>query len=235
MLDKLEKAKEHRAPLNAGAQWIFRTSFSPLDLYVYLKARFGPPNGTHMIFKSPTSDNLIHWHWTIQVGKRVMDFIGFNMHAEVLVEGYKKLSAAQGIAFEEGLKDDFKNHGNEMSEVRKQLEKWHLFVNPYRRIEKVIQGFAERLRALSLQDVELPPQPITSEELQQFKPRFEECAKIYREALGLSTSIRMLAPVLAEAFINLTIFLLAKPEIKKDPLEQWMSVSQRFGAAGTDG
>jgi len=216
MLDKLERLKKNRSPLNAGARWVFRTTFSPVDLYVYLKARFGAPNGMQMIFKSPTSDNLVHWHWTIQMGNRVMDFMGFNMHAEVSIEGYKKLSIAQGIAFEDGLKDDFKNYGKEMSEVRRQLEKWNIFVNPYRRIHKVIEDFATRLRNLSLQDVELPQQPTTSEELQQFKPKFEECAKIYREALGLSTSIRMLAPVLAEAFINLTIFLLAKPEIKKD-------------------
>ncbi|MYE18066.1 MAG: hypothetical protein F4Y07_16475 [Gemmatimonadetes bacterium] len=38
----------------------------------------------------------------------------------------------------------------------------------------------------------------------------------FEEALKLGVTIRMLAPVLAEAFINLIIFLLAKSDIKSD-------------------
>src|SRR6266536_1488098 len=118
MLERLEGLRKNKAGLNKGAGWVFRARFSPLDLYVYLKARFGPPNGTAMIFKDQSSDNLIQWHWTIQFGNRIIDFLGFNLHAEALIEGYKKFSNAQGVAFEQGLKNDFKNHGKAMSEVR---------------------------------------------------------------------------------------------------------------------
>lgn len=199
-----------------NGRWVFTENFSPLDLYIYLKARFGPANGFQMALKHPSSDNLIHWHWTLQLGDNIMDFLGCNMHAEVLIEGFKDFSEADGIVFEKGIKKDFKNYGTEMSKVRKEFEKWNLFVNPYNRLYKLIKQFSKELRALSLDKLSLPDQPHTSEEMDGYKSKFDDCCKVYIKAFGLSTSIRMLAPVLAEAFINLVIFLLAKDEIKRD-------------------
>jgi hypothetical protein len=45
----------------------------------------------------------------------------------------------------------------------------------------------------------------------------EGCIKIYSEALGICTSLRMLAPVLAESFVNLVIFLLVHATTREDP------------------
>jgi hypothetical protein len=33
----------------------------PADLFCYLGARFGPPNGVQNFLRSNDSDNLIHW------------------------------------------------------------------------------------------------------------------------------------------------------------------------------
>lgn len=38
---------------------------SPADLYCYLHARFGPPNGFQNFLRKDDSDNLIHWDWTL--------------------------------------------------------------------------------------------------------------------------------------------------------------------------
>ena len=45
---------------------------SPLDLYVYLKARFGPPNGVQMALRNQSSDNLVHWHYTLRADAAVL-------------------------------------------------------------------------------------------------------------------------------------------------------------------
>lgn len=210
------KMLKKELPSKGLGRWVFTESISPLDLYVYLKARFGPPNGFQMILKNPSSDNYIHWHWTLQVNEDIIDFLGYNMHAEAWLRGYPDFSQSEGQHFEEGIKIDFKNISKSMSQVRKSLEKWHIFVNPYDRLRKVIDRFSTELNGLSIDKVELPELPHTPEELEVFDAKFKDCLESYSKALGLSTSLRMLAPVLAEAFVNLVIFLLAKPDIKQD-------------------
>jgi hypothetical protein len=38
---------------------------SPLDLYVYLKARFGPPNDVMMVARAPGLENIIQWGYAL--------------------------------------------------------------------------------------------------------------------------------------------------------------------------
>src|SRR5258708_250711 len=83
MLKKL-KGELPRGPVS---QWILHKGISPLDLYVYLKARFGDPNGFQMTLKSPSSDNYAHWHWTLQHEDSVIEFMGLNLHAAAYIEG----------------------------------------------------------------------------------------------------------------------------------------------------
>lgn len=203
-------------PRKAVGTWVFTKSISPLDLYVYLKARFGPPNGFQMALKNPSSDNFCHWHWTLQCGNNIMDFMGLTMRAEVAVEGFPSFNRLDGNSFEGGIKRDLQNYAKEMSVVRKKLEKWNLFVNPYNRLKKVIQQFSRELLEIELDKIELPKQPKTPEDLESFQDELTQGSELYAKALGLGTSLRLLAPVLAEAFVNLVIFLLSKPDIKKD-------------------
>src|SRR6266536_953505 len=58
--------------------WANDGSISPLDLYCYLKARFGPPNGISMLFRKPSSDNAIQWHYTLFSSGSMIDFFGMN-------------------------------------------------------------------------------------------------------------------------------------------------------------
>lgn len=215
-LERMQKMLKEELPLKNFGRWVFTNDISPLDLYVYLKARFGLPNGFQMFLKNPSSDNFIHWHWTLQVDEDIIDFMGFNMYAEALMHDRQDFSIHEGHRFEEGIKQDFKNIGKRMSEVRKDLEKWHIFVNPYNRLRKVIDRFSNELNNLSIDKIEIPKLPHRQEELKGFEDKFKNCLDSYSKAMGLGTSLRMLAPVLAEAFVNLVIFLLAKPDIKQD-------------------
>lgn len=45
--------------------WEFTNEIKPLDLYCYLYAKFGPPNGIQNFLRADDSDNLIHWEWTL--------------------------------------------------------------------------------------------------------------------------------------------------------------------------
>lgn len=196
--------------------WIVNDAVAPLDLYVYLKARFGTPNGFGMTLKNTTVDNFTHWHWTLQVDDHVIEFMGFNLYAVAYVEGYPTPSADGLAKFSASIKADFSNHGPQMSQIRRTLEKWSIFLNPYKRLRDVIDEYASKLRSLDIDMLDLPSIPLTTDALESHRQRWPALQQKYTEALGLGVSLRMLAPVLAEAFINTLIFLLARPDVKSD-------------------
>lgn len=212
MLAKLNK----EVPRLRIGLWIIDTGIAPVDLYTYLYARFGPPNGFGMTLKSPTSDNLLHWHWTLQYEDRIIEFMGHTLTAQVAAEGSGDPSSEDVERLVNSLRADFTNHREGMSTERKRLECWTVFINPHCRIQRVVERFTERLQELDIRNVQLPRMPRSDEEMRLFPERMETCIKVYSEALGLCTSLRMLAPVLAESFVNLVIFVLVHPSTRED-------------------
>lgn len=211
----LAKLKKEVARLPVGV-WLIDSGIAPVDLYTYLYARFGAPNGFGMTLKSPTSDNLLHWHWSLQYQDRVIEFMGYMLTAQVAVEGSGEPLEEDVERLVQSLKADFANHGAGMSRERKRLERWTVFINPHCRMQRVVERFSERLRELDIRNVELPRMPRSETEMKVFPERMESCIKIYSEALGLCTGLRMLAPVLAESFVNLVIFVLVYPTTRED-------------------
>src|SRR5262245_58875274 len=87
--------------------WIIHTDISASDLYVYLSARFGAPNGFAMTLNHPSSDNLIHWNWTLQSGDSVIDFLGYQLQALAAIDNTADPSPDELSAFVAGIKADF--------------------------------------------------------------------------------------------------------------------------------
>ena len=44
--------------------WEFTNEIKPIDLYCYLQAKYGNPNGLQNFLRNDSSDNLIHWEWS---------------------------------------------------------------------------------------------------------------------------------------------------------------------------
>src|SRR5262245_58875271 len=103
MLRRLRK----EAPRPEVGAWIIHKALSPLDLYVYLRARFGAPNGFAMTLKHPSSDNLIHWNWTLQSGDSVIDFLGYQLQALAAIDNTADPSPDELSAFVAGIKADY--------------------------------------------------------------------------------------------------------------------------------
>ncbi len=212
-----EHIKARHGTRNAPpSRWIFHDNISPVAFYAYLKARFGEPNGFQMVLKAPSSDNYVHWHWSLQCREHIIELMGFNFHAEAYAYGLPQPTEAEQASLVAAIKADFANHGPAMSAVKKSLEKWTLFINPYQRLRRVVDRFSNKLRALDLKSMPLPGLATTPEQLTVMHDQFDISQPVYTEALGLGLTLRMVSPVLAESFINLLIFLLAKPEIKQD-------------------
>jgi hypothetical protein len=207
---------EDQATKRTVAIWANDGSISPLDLYCYLKARFGPPNGISMLFRKPSSDNGIQWHYTLFSSGSMIDFFGMNRLLEIRVSRASPVSDFDWRCFLGRIKEDFKTWASQMLEVRRSLEKWSLFINPFRRLDLMVDTLVKRLKALDLKEPRPPPLPPNSTQQRRYMEEFSNWNQNISEAQLLGTSLRMIAPVLAESFVNFLIFALAKQEIKSN-------------------
>lgn len=199
-----------------GGRWVIREGIKPVELYCYLNARFGIPNGVQMMFRKDDSDNLIHWHYTLTYEDEVLEIISLTFRLEIWHSETFQDSPAEKAKFIYAIKNDFSNYGKEIGEFRKKIEKWHMFVNPYFRIKRVIEHQLYKLESLDLEKIEPLPYNVAGMDTQKTKEQAKLLSDSYTEATALGLSIRMLAPVFAEAFVNLLIFLLAEDDVKND-------------------
>lgn len=194
--------------------WEFTDELKPLDLYCYLHAKYGPPNGIQNFLRNDDSDNLIHWEWALVNNDGLLVIQEHNFRTEV--HTFRELGL--GLTREEfvqQIKRDLKNYGKEIKAVRLGLEKWTHFVNPYYRIQSVVDRHVKTLRDLDLDPSrDRYPHPTSFKQMQEFAQSWTTVADKYTQALGLAFGVRAMLPVLAESFVNFLLFTLARPEIK---------------------
>src|SRR4051812_13231446 len=78
VLEKLEM----KGPL--GQKAFFVTSgVKPVDLYCYLQARFGAPNGLLSFLRKDDSNNLFHWHYSLRAGVDWLDIMASTYRIEL--------------------------------------------------------------------------------------------------------------------------------------------------------
>lgn len=196
-------------------RWALRNEIAPSDLYCYLRARFGTPNGMQNFLRKDDSDNLVHWEWCLRYGPSWLTFQGMNFRTEIWLMGEIAAEEFDSTSLVAQIKADFGNYGKQMSEARKDLEHWTEFVNPYHRIRGSIEKLLDDLRELNLRPEDEAIPDITSAE--QIPPdHWGELLGRYTEGLGLCFGIRSMLPVMAEAFVNLVLFVLMKPDLKSD-------------------
>ena len=52
----------------SGSMLVVRSKLKPVDVYSYLRARFGNPNGIQNLLRRDDSDNWIHWDFNLKSG-----------------------------------------------------------------------------------------------------------------------------------------------------------------------
>jgi hypothetical protein len=210
-----DQAAPKKALKEATGRWELTTGIRPVDLYVYLKARFGEPNGLTMISKNhEDSDNLIHWHYSLETSLGSLDFICWSFRLEIWHPLQPCFSDPNDFLL--AIKQDFGRYTSPMQEIRSGLERWKVFLNPYFRLKTMIETQLQELEDLRLEDIKEPAQPRTPEEAEIFKDNFSNIASKFTRAAQICLGIRMLTPVWAESFVNLLLFLMARPEVRND-------------------
>jgi hypothetical protein len=211
----MKKLQSDNRP-NFDTFWKIKNEIKPVDLFCYLYARFGPPNGIQNLFRSDSSDNLIHWEWALQSQERILLIQGQNFRTEIWMSGKEQSSEEKDILIS-AIKDTFSSYGTEMGEVRKSLEHWIEFINPYQRIRRSIESLTKELESLNIDgELENKKDLHDYETPQEWADDWKKQSAKYSKATGLCFGIRSMLPVMAEAFVNLLLYMLLKPALKKD-------------------
>ncbi|HEY8995487.1 MAG TPA: hypothetical protein VIM71_12535 [Lacunisphaera sp.] len=198
-----------------GATAAITGGIRPVDLYCYLVARFGEPNGFQNVLRKQDSDNWIHWHFSLRYQDEYIEVMAMTYRIELWVpHSVAAITADIAGEFVKAVKVDFASYGSAMGKIRAGLEEWQEFLNPHARLSQVLNQMCDRANELVATLPARLPHPHTSEESEAFGENFDRWLKVHAEVNGLCQSIRLLAPVAAESFVNLLIFVLLKPELR---------------------
>lgn len=210
--DLLSEIKNNRG---SGGKLIIRNEITPADLCSYFDARFGPPNGLQNYLRSDDSNNLIHWEWVFRTPRGLVTFQGQNFRTEIWFTSGENCTQETLPELLAQIKADFKNYGRDMSDFRKRIEDWTEFVNPYARIKSSVECLLLELEELKLQP-EDEAIPSADSAAQIAAQRWSELVTKYSKGLGICFGIRSMLPVMAEAYVNLMMFVLFRQHIKDD-------------------
>lgn len=209
IIDTVDRSKKSQC-------WSFTNEVKPVDLFCYLESRFGPPNGLQNLLRNNTSDNLVHWNWSFGYREGLIDINGTNYRTDVWLIGPLEFSSDDRENFIKIIKAEFAVFGTKMKNCRNSLEHWIEFVNPYQRIRRSVLQLSEELRSLELDKIDELPNLLQEKDREAASREWEEAGRKFNRGFGLCFGIRSMLPIMAEAYINLILYMLMRPEIKSD-------------------
>jgi hypothetical protein len=114
---------------------VVRHHLSPLDVYCYLKARFGEPNGFQNVLRQEGSDNWIHWDFLLKSGDDGVYICGMSREVHFLLS--ERMTDEQWRDLIEALKADYKRVGKEKGAILKAFERWVQFPNKFAEVADI--------------------------------------------------------------------------------------------------
>jgi hypothetical protein len=205
------EGSEHRG----SRQTLVIRSLKPVDVYSYLKARFGEPNGFQNALRRDDSDNWIHWDFNIKADQEDIYFAG--MSREIHISTSEQLTDEEWKALIVAIRYDFQRMASEKSRVFRSFEKFAVFQNKF-------VSLADLCADLHAAILDAPPDrrppPITDGEggIQKYKDAMELRTHRAAQLYGNCLKLRLLTPIMAEAFINMVILTFCKSTIRDDPI-----------------
>ncbi len=196
---------------------MFQNHLSQVDVYCYLKARFGEPNGIINFIKSPTSDNYIHWEYLLKSGNIFINLMGIGRGVQICIE--EKVDKSSWRKIVENFREEFSNVGKDKLSVLKSLEEWTEFINRYSELCAEAAIHFDKVQKLENFKFEMPAYPVNKASAINVKKWHQDAKKrtrLFTELKHSSLVLKLLTPVLLEAFINLVILIMCKPEIRKN-------------------
>jgi hypothetical protein len=208
------RAKTARRIMRQGSYLAVRQNLSPVDVYSYLRARFGQPNGFQNFLRKDDSNNLVHWDFNLKAGKEDVYISGASREIHFLLS--EKLTDQDWRDLIINLKSDYKRVGLEKSAFQKTLEKWTIFPNKF--VE--IAGVCADLHSDILDNIGgFQSSKPSGKSKWLMKEHFKRIERLGKRANILNRScleLSLITPVLAEAFINMAILVFCKRAIREN-------------------
>ncbi|PIB95216.1 hypothetical protein CSW60_21915 [Caulobacter sp. X] len=213
-----DKTSSESAAGAKGDALSVRHHLSTLDMYCYLMARFGAPNGIQSFLRRDDSDNLVHWDFNLKAGAADVYIIATSREVHFMIA--EPMADADWKALILALKADFARVGPEKKTILDGLEKWSLFPNKY----VAIAGLCADHHAV-ITDVLAGGDPFEFDgrsAVAAHRPEDDEPGKTRMvespdaALYGACLQLALLTPIMAEAFINMVILVLCRPEVRTD-------------------
>ncbi len=205
---------DKKRPKESRNLLVVRTQLRPVDVYCYLVARFGQPNGFQNFLRKDDSDNWIHWDFNVKAGAVDVYFAGTYRDIHIIVgealtdEQWKQLVLA--------IKHDYRRVGEPKAAVLRGLEKYVVFQNKY----VSLAGLCADLHAaiVDAPQYERIPQSAAAYEAEPeaFKTAMKRVSDRANKLYGDCLKLRLITPIMAEAYINMIILMFCKTEIRDD-------------------
>ena len=191
-----------------------RENLVPVDVYCYLKARFGEPNGFGNRLRAQHSDNLLHWQFLLKAGDDDVLINGWIRQVQVAVS--TRMTDQDWLSLILAIKGDYQRVGKKKSAVLKSLERWVIFPNRYVAIADLCADLHATILESMAQSKNFKPSSRRFRgDLRRFGSWATTRIKLYQNCLQLS----VMTPILAEAFINLLILAYCKLELRANRAE----------------
>jgi len=205
-IDRTKHAKSQQLPSILAV----RQHQIPVDVYCYLKTRFGEPNGFQNWLREDSSDNLVHWDFMLKAGTQDVYISGTNRQIHFVLS--ERLTDEDWRNLILKIKTDFKRVGKAKSAVMDSLKKWVIFPNKFVPVANLCADLHSEIldNIGGFQTYKPSRNRLQVKTLDRLTHR---STKLYRACLELS----LITPVMAEAFINMVILILCKRQIKDNP------------------
>lgn len=212
--DNIELIKSSKAKKDDVEIYKISKEIDSYNLYLYLFTRFGKPNGLLSLFRKEDSDQMFHWHYTFEYNDSIIQIMCTTYRIEVSMPTNLVSSKDECISFLKQLIKDIQNYKVEVTKTRKIIENWEMIVNPFAKIQKQINIFIDEIENLVSEIPDFKHSHIYDIELSL--EEFSKWAQLTEELSAKSYALKCLVPVYIETFLNFTIQILAKQEIKDD-------------------
>ncbi len=192
----------------------FERYLSQIDVYCYLKARFGEPNGLANLFKSPTSDNYIHWEYLLKCDNTFISIMGIGRTIQIVID--ESLDQNSWRTLVENFREEFRTEGSIKSATLRNLEEWVEFINRYSELCNEASAHFDKIEKLKGFDFNMLPYPQSESDYSTWLKSSKKKGRVFGELRHSCLVLKLITPVMLEAFINLIILVACKPEIRKN-------------------
>ncbi|WP_119389654.1 hypothetical protein [Taklimakanibacter lacteus] len=197
---------------NRSGFLIVRAHLKPVDVYAYLRVRFGTPNGFQNVLRKDDSDNWIHWDYSLKADDVDIYIAGTSRDIHFIVSERMRDVDWKDLIL--ALKADFGRNGRAKSEMMQSFERYVVFQNKFVTLADLCAEMHEVI-------VDMPPAhtlPIvtTKQSLRRYRSEVKRLGKRAADLYGNCLKLRLLTPIMAEAFVNMVILMFCKDEVRND-------------------